>query len=402
MANLPVIHLDDQAGGGASFGWDGQVEFRANLPITIGTPPVGSIYLVEKKTTILGFTTYQSGLYFRDFNNGNLNDWRRMNVKVQFTDAEFVVVSASDTSKQAKLDITALATSSTVTMAVQNASGTIAYLSNIPGPQSWSSVLTQGNTSGANDAELDLGQAVRFQNNNHGAILSSKDNLMRIFAQFGTFFMTNNEVGGSFAIGANGTAGQITLEADASINAGELITYFNSKTSIADIDTAGAKVIISKEWVEELRSQYTEIFFPLINTTTTVINAANTPVKIAGNTTLGINGGGFSMPIANRVQWNDTLARTLLALVTITITGNKQQAGGDENFTAYINDTGAIQLKSKQGSRMDNADQHHIQLQSIIQFTNGRWVEAWIENNGDADDININHMHISVTPIKFI
>lgn len=122
------------SGGGSGTGWQGQVEFRANLPITLGTPAIGDVYLVEKPTTILAglYTTYQSGLYIRDFNNGNLNDWRKLNVKVKFLDSEFAVVSAGDESKQAKLDLTGLTTGTTRTMTVQDASGTIAYLSDIP------------------------------------------------------------------------------------------------------------------------------------------------------------------------------------------------------------------------------------------------------------------------------
>lgn len=79
-----VIHIDGGAGSGSGTGtgWDGQVEYRANLPITVGVPPIGSIYLVEKPTTFLGITTYQSGLYIKDSDTGSLSDWRRLNIAV--------------------------------------------------------------------------------------------------------------------------------------------------------------------------------------------------------------------------------------------------------------------------------------------------------------------------------
>ena len=131
----PVIHLDRKAGGGGSgTGWQGQVEFRADLPVTVGTPAVGDVYLVEKPTTVLLglYTTYQSGLYIRDLNNGNLNDWRKLNVKVKFTDGEFAVVSAADNSKQAKFDLSLLTTSTTRTYQWQDQDGTVALLSDIP------------------------------------------------------------------------------------------------------------------------------------------------------------------------------------------------------------------------------------------------------------------------------
>ena len=133
---LPVIHLDRKGsgGGGSGTGWQGQVEFRADLPITVGSPAVGDVYLVEKPTTtLLGlYTTYQSGLYIRDLNNGNLNDWRRLNVKVKFTDGEFAVVSSADNSKQAKFDMSLLTASTTRTYQWQDQNGTVALLSDVP------------------------------------------------------------------------------------------------------------------------------------------------------------------------------------------------------------------------------------------------------------------------------
>ena len=120
-------------GGGSGTGWDGQVEFRGDLPITVGTPAVGSIYLVEKPTTILlgAYTTYQSGLYFRDLNNGNLSDWRRLNIKIKFTDGEFKVVGVADESKVLQFDVSSIATSTTRTASWQNSSGIVAWLSDI-------------------------------------------------------------------------------------------------------------------------------------------------------------------------------------------------------------------------------------------------------------------------------
>lgn len=140
-----VRHLS-RSGGGSGFGWSGQVEFRGDLPTTLGTPAIGTIYLVEKPTTFLGFTTYQSGLYIRDTNTATLSDWRRLNVKVQFTDSEFTIVSALDQSKQAKFDMSLVTTSTTRTYTWQDKSGTIALLSDISA-QDLASVLTAGNNA---------------------------------------------------------------------------------------------------------------------------------------------------------------------------------------------------------------------------------------------------------------
>jgi len=155
-----VIHIDKQGGGGSGIGWSGQVEFRGDLPITIGDPVVGTIYLVEKKTTLLGFTTYQSGLYIRDTNAGALSDWRRLNVKVQFTDSEFTVVQAADNTAKAKFDLSLVSTSTTRTLTVPNKSGTIALLSDVEASDTLAEVLANGNTTGANDIIVNTNQKI--------------------------------------------------------------------------------------------------------------------------------------------------------------------------------------------------------------------------------------------------
>lgn len=100
----------DAIAANIGIGWAGQVATRNDLPITLDNPLVGEVYLVEQPITdtILGipYRTYQSGFYIRDTNNGNLNDWRRLNVKVQFTGSEFAIVDAARTSAQFGFDPT--------------------------------------------------------------------------------------------------------------------------------------------------------------------------------------------------------------------------------------------------------------------------------------------------------
>ncbi len=155
MAIGTVIHGEDAgSGGGSGTGWNGQVEFRGDLPITLGNPPIGSIYLVEKPTTILfgAYKTYQSGLYIKDTDTGSLSDWRRLNVKVNFTDSEFALVSAADNSKRARFDLSLITASTTRTYTYQDKDGTIALLSDIV-LQDLQSVLNEGFNTGGNDIE---------------------------------------------------------------------------------------------------------------------------------------------------------------------------------------------------------------------------------------------------------
>ncbi len=124
-------NLGFNAASGGSGAIDGEVEFRADLPIVIGDPIVGSIYIVEKNTTLFGFKTYQNGLYIRQTNAGSLSDWERMNVKTNFTDSEFSIINATDTTKKAFFDASTITTGTTRTYIYPNKNGTFAMLSDI-------------------------------------------------------------------------------------------------------------------------------------------------------------------------------------------------------------------------------------------------------------------------------
>lgn len=114
---------------------DGRVEFRADLPITIGFPAVGAIFVVEKPTTILLgiYTTFQSGWYMKDTDTGSLNDWRRLNKKFKYTANEFAIVDSTDQSKQGKFDASSITTATTRTYTIPDKNGIIALISDING-----------------------------------------------------------------------------------------------------------------------------------------------------------------------------------------------------------------------------------------------------------------------------
>ena len=120
-------------GSGTAKGWKEAVEYYANLPLTLITPIIGDIYLVEKPTKIgigiLSYTTRQSGLWIKDANTGSLSDWRKLNVKVKFLDNEFAVVSVADETKQMKLDSSEISASTVRTLKSPDKDGTIALLS---------------------------------------------------------------------------------------------------------------------------------------------------------------------------------------------------------------------------------------------------------------------------------
>lgn len=133
-------------GGGSIFtAWEGEVEFRENLPITAGIPLLGALYLVQKPTTILlgAYQTSKSGLYIKDSDTGSLNNWRRLNVKVRFTSEEFKIVDSDDQSKQLSHDVSAFSTGINRTLQWRDRGGVPAFLDDIPIPVSQRAVFLQ-------------------------------------------------------------------------------------------------------------------------------------------------------------------------------------------------------------------------------------------------------------------
>jgi hypothetical protein len=206
-----VIHLDSQ-GSGTGTGWDGTVNTRNDLPVTIGSPVVGSIYLakfpIKIGTGILSYTWWQSGLYIRDTDLGSLSDWRRLNTKVKFTDSEFAIVSSANTDKQVRFDSSGITGFTQRTLTFQDKDGTIALLSDITG----------GSTTLRNITTTDT-------------------------------FSTPNET-------LNCTSGTFTVNLPTAVGIqGVVYTLVNSGTGIITLDANGTETINGSETIE-IKRQY--------------------------------------------------------------------------------------------------------------------------------------------------
>jgi hypothetical protein len=123
--------LGFNSGSGAGYE---SVEFRADLPTTLVDPAIGTVYLVEKPTTILfgTYTTYQSGLYIKDADTGSLNDWRRLNMKNKYLDTEFFIADDVDQSKQFTFQASGITPSTVRVQTVQDKDGVLAHLADVP------------------------------------------------------------------------------------------------------------------------------------------------------------------------------------------------------------------------------------------------------------------------------
>ena len=115
---------------------DGEVEYYADLPITIGDPIVDSAYLVRKSSGVWLINRKPAGIYIRSGNTGSLSDWEYAGAFPDvFSDANFRIYNTSDSSKEIKFDVSAIAPTTLRTLSVADQDGTIALSENVVAKQ---------------------------------------------------------------------------------------------------------------------------------------------------------------------------------------------------------------------------------------------------------------------------
>lgn len=111
-----------------------QVNTYNDLPVTIGIPPVGTIYVVLNSSGVWLFNRKESGLYRRTGNGGTLSDWERLgNWSDIAKDSNFQLVNSVDNTKLGRFDLSFITTGQTRILAWPNKNGTIALLDDITG-----------------------------------------------------------------------------------------------------------------------------------------------------------------------------------------------------------------------------------------------------------------------------
>jgi hypothetical protein len=114
--------LDIVGSGGGSSYIDGEVEYHADLPVTVGTPAVNSAFLVRKGQGLYFLTRKPGGIWVRELNNGNLDDWKYAGTFSDlYRDANFRIINDTDTSKELAFSLSGLTTGTTRTITVPDA-----------------------------------------------------------------------------------------------------------------------------------------------------------------------------------------------------------------------------------------------------------------------------------------
>ena len=130
----PITGQLDLVGSGGGSYIDGDVEYHSNLPVTVGTPAVNSAFLVRKGEGLYFVSRKPAGIWVRELNNGNLDDWKYAGTFSDlYRDANFRILNNTDITKELAFDVSGVTTGTTITLTVPNASGAIALTSQLGG-----------------------------------------------------------------------------------------------------------------------------------------------------------------------------------------------------------------------------------------------------------------------------
>jgi len=143
--------------------------------------------------------------------------------------------------------------------------------------------------------------------------------------------------------------------------------------------------------------QHRHIYFATTNTTDTVISSTNTPVKVLGLTTQGFGTSGLIMSGSNRIL-NDS-GVTLRVKVEAVLSLDKEQGGGNDNYTFFINQTGANLVGSKSTSEGRNNDLNTSNPTWVGDMADGQWFEVWVQNIDSSNNLKVSDLSFIVTEL---
>lgn len=149
--------------------------------------------------------------------------------------------------------------------------------------------------------------------------------------------------------------------------------------------------------VNAIPKEHRHIYFAATNTTNTIINNRNIPVKVAGTTTQGFGTNGLVMSGVNRILNQSN--RTLRVKVEAVLSLNKEQGSGNDNYTFFINQTGANLIGSKSSSEGRNNDWNTANPTWIGDMANNQWFEVWVQNIDTSNTLEVSDFSLIVTEL---
>ena len=122
------LQIDEKGSGGGSSYIDGEVAAYGDLSLDAGVAPLNSAWLVREASGTWLLGRKPAGIYIRTATGGSSRDADYTYAGILpdvFSDANFTLYDDADSTKNAKFDVSAIATATTRTLTVPNASGTI-------------------------------------------------------------------------------------------------------------------------------------------------------------------------------------------------------------------------------------------------------------------------------------
>jgi hypothetical protein len=130
-----IITVLKEGGGGGDVETyvGGSVQYYENLPVTVGTPELGEVYIVRESSGIWLINRKSAGLWYRSGNDGALTDWTFLGTfPDSFSDANFALYNDTDPSKQVKVDLSNISEATTRTISFPDKDGEVLVTPVIP------------------------------------------------------------------------------------------------------------------------------------------------------------------------------------------------------------------------------------------------------------------------------
>jgi len=184
------------------------------------------------------------------------------------------------------------------------------------------------------------------------------------------------------------------------LNNGEMAWSTDQDRILINAGTSVSKTIESVAYLSDIASITDDAVYGemicLANTTPTTITTANTPVKVDTNFATGAVSG-FTY-VSGRLTYVGTTTRAVKVTATLTATFN----GSSNNATFYIALDGSPIAKSAQtnffGGVTPAAQSDPVQV-IIPALAPNQYLELWVENDDNSDDIIVQDVNFSVTSI---
>ncbi len=145
------LDLVGSGGGGPSY-IDGVADTAADLPVTLGNPPLDAVFVVKQGSGVWLINRKPAGLYCRIANNGDLDDWEYLGAFPEVNaDGNWALYNSADPTKEMKFDVSSITTGTTRTLTVPDKNITIADDADIP-----STLNDLSNVSAATPSDNDV------------------------------------------------------------------------------------------------------------------------------------------------------------------------------------------------------------------------------------------------------